>query len=49
LRFGNAHPAVVNFVFGDGSVRALTTSIDGTNLGRLANRADGQTYTGPSF
>ncbi|MCI0462748.1 MAG: DUF1559 domain-containing protein [Gemmataceae bacterium] len=47
FRFGSYHPGVVNFVFGDGSVRALTTSIDGTNLGRLASRNDGQVYTGP--
>jgi prepilin-type N-terminal cleavage/methylation domain-containing protein/prepilin-type processing-associated H-X9-DG protein len=46
LRFGSYHPGVVNFVFGDGSVRPVSTTIDGTNLGRLAQRADGQVYTG---
>jgi prepilin-type N-terminal cleavage/methylation domain-containing protein/prepilin-type processing-associated H-X9-DG protein len=47
LRFGSYHPGVVNFVFGDGSVRSLITTIDGTNLGRLAHRFDGEVYTGP--
>jgi prepilin-type N-terminal cleavage/methylation domain-containing protein/prepilin-type processing-associated H-X9-DG protein len=45
-RFGSYHPGVVNFVFGDGSVRPVSTTLDGTNLGRLAHRADGQVYTG---
>jgi hypothetical protein len=30
---------------GDGSVKALNNSIDATNLGRLANRQDGQVIT----
>jgi prepilin-type N-terminal cleavage/methylation domain-containing protein/prepilin-type processing-associated H-X9-DG protein len=41
-QFGSRHSGTVNFVFGDGSVRRLSTSIDGTTLGYLANRADGQ-------
>lgn len=41
-KFGSWHPGVVNFVLGDGSVRGVRTSIDGTNLGRLANRFDGE-------
>jgi prepilin-type N-terminal cleavage/methylation domain-containing protein/prepilin-type processing-associated H-X9-DG protein len=41
-RFGSYHPGVVNFVFGDGSVRAVRVSIDGANLERLARRDDGQ-------
>lgn len=49
LRFGSYHSGIVNFVFGDGAVRAIATSIDGTNLGRLANRKDGQVYTGPPY
>jgi hypothetical protein len=30
---------------GDGSVKALNVAIDGTNLGRLCNREDGQVIT----
>jgi prepilin-type N-terminal cleavage/methylation domain-containing protein len=41
-QFGSDHPGVVQFVFGDGSVRALRTSIPVSTLGLLANRADGQ-------
>jgi hypothetical protein len=41
-QFGSWHPAVVQFVFGDGSVRGLRTSTAGTVLGRLAARDDGQ-------
>jgi prepilin-type N-terminal cleavage/methylation domain-containing protein/prepilin-type processing-associated H-X9-DG protein len=44
-RFGGPHQGVCQFVFVDGSVRPLLTSIDGTNLGRLANRHDGQVIT----
>lgn len=44
--FGSWHPTVTNFVMGDGSVRSLSVTIDTTNLGRLANRSDGQTVTG---
>lgn len=40
-KFGSWHTGVVNFVLGDGSVRAVRTSIDGTTLGRLAARNDG--------
>jgi prepilin-type N-terminal cleavage/methylation domain-containing protein len=46
-QFGSSHTGVVQFVFGDGSVHALSTSISGTTLGYLANRADGQTI--PSY
>jgi hypothetical protein len=41
-KFGSWHPGIVNFVLGDGSVRAIRTSIDGTTLGRLAQRNDNQ-------
>jgi prepilin-type N-terminal cleavage/methylation domain-containing protein len=40
--FGSWHTGVVQFVFCDGSVHALSTSTSGTTLGYLANRADGQ-------
>ncbi len=45
--FGSYHSGVCQFVMGDGSVKALINSIDGTNLGRLANREDGQIITLP--
>jgi prepilin-type N-terminal cleavage/methylation domain-containing protein len=41
-QFGSWHSAVVQFVFCDGSVHALSTSISTTTLGFLANRFDGQ-------
>jgi len=41
-KFGSWHTGVVNFVLGDGSVRNIRTSIDGTTLGLLANRSDGR-------
>jgi prepilin-type N-terminal cleavage/methylation domain-containing protein len=41
-QFGSYHSGVCLFVLGDGSVRALQVSIDATNLGRLANRKDGE-------
>jgi prepilin-type N-terminal cleavage/methylation domain-containing protein/prepilin-type processing-associated H-X9-DG protein len=43
--FGSTHIGYVNFAFCDGSVRSISTNIDGTNLGRLANRDDGQPIT----
>ncbi len=42
-RFGSYHPGVCQFVLGDGSVRAIRVNIDGTNLGYLADIADGMT------
>ncbi|PQO28804.1 DUF1559 domain-containing protein [Blastopirellula marina] len=42
LVFGSFHPGTVNFVMGDGSVRPIQVNIDEINLGRLANREDGQ-------
>jgi prepilin-type N-terminal cleavage/methylation domain-containing protein len=41
-QFGSWHTGVVQFAFGDASVRGLRTSIAGTVLGLLANRSDGQ-------
>jgi hypothetical protein len=41
-QFGSAHPGLVQFVFGDGSVRGISTSTPGSTLGLLANRQDGQ-------
>jgi prepilin-type N-terminal cleavage/methylation domain-containing protein len=40
-QFGSYHPGVVQFVFGDGSVHTIATSIDATTLGYLANKEDG--------
>jgi prepilin-type N-terminal cleavage/methylation domain-containing protein len=39
--FGSFHTGVVQFVFGDGSVRPLNTSIPSDVLGILADKADG--------
>jgi prepilin-type processing-associated H-X9-DG protein len=39
--FGSWHDGLVNFVFCDGHVQPLNTSISVTTLGLLANRADG--------
>jgi hypothetical protein len=39
--FGSWHPGICQFVFGDGSVRPLPTSIDSEILGYLADRRDG--------
>ena len=41
-KFGSHHRHLCQFVFGDGSVQALTTSIDPLTLGMLAQRNDGQ-------
>ena len=41
-KFGSYHPGVCQFVFCDGSVKAVRTSIDGLNLRRLAVRNDGE-------
>jgi prepilin-type processing-associated H-X9-DG protein len=40
--FGSYHPGLCQFVFCDGSVHALRTSIDPHVLGLLASRNDGQ-------
>jgi prepilin-type processing-associated H-X9-DG protein len=40
-KFGSAHPGLCQFVFCDGSVHALTKTIDPAILGLLAQRNDG--------
>ena len=42
LSFGSYHPIICGFIMADGSVRSISTSIDATNLGRFANRRDGE-------
>ena len=44
-RFGSWHPGICQFVFGDGSVRAIRVTLDLTTLGYLARRDDGQPVT----
>jgi prepilin-type processing-associated H-X9-DG protein len=43
-KFGSNHTGVVNFLFGDGSVRSIRTTLDATTQGALANRMDGLTF-----
>jgi prepilin-type processing-associated H-X9-DG protein len=45
-KFGSAHPSLCQFVFCDGSVHALVTTIDPATLGLLAQRNDGQPIPG---
>jgi len=42
FQFGSYHPAVCQFLLGDGSVRGVSVSTNGTILSLLARRADGQ-------
>jgi prepilin-type N-terminal cleavage/methylation domain-containing protein len=44
-KFGSYHPGICQFVFCDGSVRAIRTTIDAANLRRLAVRNDGEPIT----
>lgn len=44
-KFGSFHPGVCQFVFCDGSVRPIKTSIDTVNLRRLAVRNDAEVIT----
>jgi prepilin-type processing-associated H-X9-DG protein len=46
-QFGSWHSGVCQFVFADGSVRALRNSVPGTTLGLFANRKDGQAISVP--
>lgn len=41
-RFGSMHPGMCQFVFGDGSVRAVPVTIDSKTLNKLAVRNDGE-------
>jgi prepilin-type N-terminal cleavage/methylation domain-containing protein len=45
-KFGSWHTGVCQFVFCDGSVKAVRNTIDTTNLRRLAVRNDGEAITG---
>ena len=40
--FGSAHPQIVQFVLGDGSVRPVSATIDSVTLGRACHRKDGK-------
>jgi prepilin-type N-terminal cleavage/methylation domain-containing protein len=44
-QFGSWHAGITMFVLGDGSVRGFRNSINGTQLGYLANIADGMVIT----
>jgi prepilin-type processing-associated H-X9-DG protein len=44
-KFGSWHTGVCNFVFCDGSTRAIRNTIDTANLRRLACRNDGEVST----
>jgi len=41
LGFGSWHPGTCNFVFADGSTRAIENGIDTVTLGQICNRGDG--------
>jgi prepilin-type N-terminal cleavage/methylation domain-containing protein len=41
-QFGSWHTGIVQFAFGDGSIRGIRTSVPGTTMGLLANIHDGQ-------
>lgn len=40
-RFGSYHPGICQFLFGDGSVKALTNTLNETTLGLMINIKDG--------
>ena len=40
--FGSAHPGITNFVFSDGSTRAVNNQLDPVALGKLCHRSDGE-------
>jgi prepilin-type processing-associated H-X9-DG protein len=39
--FGSYHPSLCQFLFGDGSVRAINNNVDGNTMALLVNIADG--------
>ena len=45
--FGSTHPSVANFLFGDGSVRALAEVIDTQVYQQMGHRADGKLFQDP--
>ena len=47
--FGSRHPGGSNFVFGDGSVRFIKSSISPKVYQHLANRADGEVIDADQF
>ncbi|MGE3808062.1 MAG: DUF1559 domain-containing protein [Gemmataceae bacterium] len=47
--FGSYHHGVCQFTFGDGRVVAIRSNIDGTTLGNLANRRDGNVIPSNSY
>jgi|SRR5262245_7570788 len=47
--FGSYHPSVCQFVFGDGSVKAIQTSISTSTLGLLASRNDGKPISATEY
>ena len=47
--FGSSHPGGANFLFGDGSVKFLKSSISGRVLRRLGNREDGDLISDQEF
>ena len=44
LGFGSWHPQSCNFVYADGSTHSVQSKIDTVTLGKLCNRADGETF-----
>lgn len=47
INFGSSHPGVCQFVFADGHVVAVSTSVDPDNLGYMAHRQDGNSFEAP--
>ena len=47
--FGSTHPAISNFLFGDGSVRPIKNGIDMVIYRRLGNRRDGNPIGSDEF